>query len=113
MKGRSDKRFAPKFKIKKGDKVIVISGSNKGKTGEVLQVIPDKERVVIADVNLVKKHRKPTANDAGGIVEIPAPVHISNVQIVDPKTGTASRVGRKVVDGEIVRYSKKSGEIIK
>lgn len=112
-KGRSDKRFAPKLKIKKGDKVLVISGSNKGKSGEVLEVFPLESRLIVSDVNMVKKHRKPTNNAPGGIVEIPAPIHISNVQLLDPKTGKATRVGRKLVDGKLQRYSKKSGEIIK
>jgi large subunit ribosomal protein L24 len=112
-KGRSDKRFAPKFKIKKGDQVIVISGSNKDKTGEVLQVLPDESRVVVDGVNVVKKHQKPTNESQGGIIEMPAPIHISNVMLVDPKTGKPTRLGRKVENDKLVRYSKKSGEIIK
>jgi large subunit ribosomal protein L24 len=113
MKGRSDKRFSPKHKIKKGDKVLVISGSSKGKSGEVLEVIPEKSRLIVADVNIVKKHKKPTNETQGGIIEMPAPIHISNVQLLDPKTGAPTRVGRKMVDGKIERYSKKTGEIIK
>jgi large subunit ribosomal protein L24 len=112
-KGRSDKRFAPKFKIKKGDQVIVISGSNKDKTGEVLQVLPDESRVIVDGVNVVKKHQKPTNESQGGIIEMPAPIHISNVMLVDPKTGKPTRLGRKVENDKLVRYSKKSGEIIK
>jgi large subunit ribosomal protein L24 len=113
MKGRSDKRFTPKYKVKKGDKVIVIAGAYKGKTGEVLQVVTDKERVVVDGINLVTKHQKPTNDNAGGITKVPAAIHISNVMLVDPKTGDATRVGRKLDGDKLVRYSKKSGEIIK
>jgi large subunit ribosomal protein L24 len=112
-KGRSDKRFAPKLKIKKGDQVIVISGSNKDKTGEVLEVLTGVSRIVVDGVNVVKKHQKPTNDSQGGIVEIPAPIHISNVMLLDPKSGKGTRVGRRVEDGKMVRYSKKSGEIVK
>ncbi|MEM7101525.1 MAG: 50S ribosomal protein L24 [Bacteroidota bacterium] len=107
------KRFQPKLKIKKGDTVVVIAGAYKGKKGEILEVFPEKNRAIVADVNIVTKHNKPTAEDAGGIREIPAPIHISNLMLVDPKTGEATRVGRKEVDGKMVRYSKKTGETIK
>jgi large subunit ribosomal protein L24 len=113
MKGRSDKRFAPKFKVKKGDKVMVISGSSKGKSGEVLEVIPSKERLVVEGVNIVKKHKKPTNDNPGGIIEVPAPIHISNVLVIDPKSGEPTRVGRRLEGDTLVRYSKKSGETIK
>ena len=103
----------PKPFLKKGDKVIVIAGADKGKKGNVVEVILDKQRVIIEDVNIVKKHKKPTQNTPGGIVEIPAPIHVSNVMLVDPKSGEPTRIGRKLVDGKHVRYSKKSGEIIK
>ena len=103
----------PKSFLRKGDKVIVIAGSDKGKKGNVVEVLLDKNRVIIEDVNIVKKHKKPTQNTPGGIMEIPAPVHISNVMLVDPKSGEPTRIGRKEVDGKSVRYSKKSGEIIK
>jgi large subunit ribosomal protein L24 len=103
----------PKPFLRKGDKVIVVSGSDKGKKGNVVEVILDKQRVIVEDVNMVKKHRKPTQNQPGGIMEIPAPIHVSNVMLVDPKSGEPTRIGRKVVDGKSVRYSKKSGEIIK
>jgi len=111
----NNKRFAPKLKIKKGDKVVVIAGAYKDrdKPREVLEVIPSKNRVVVDGVNVAKKHQKPTETDAGGIREIPMPIHISNLMLVDPKTGEGSRVGRKKVDDKLVRYSKKSGEIIK
>lgn len=107
------KRFSPKLHIKKGDRVVVIAGSYKGSQGEVLEVLPEKNRAVVENVNMVKKHSKPANNQPGGINEIPAPVHISNLMLIDPKTGQPTRTGRKEVDGKNVRYSKKSGEIIK
>ena len=82
-------------------------------TGEVLEVLPKKNRVIVEQVNVVKKHQKPTNENAGGIIEKAAPIHVSNVMLVDPKTGEPTRIGRKEVDGKLVRYSKKSGEIIK
>lgn len=112
----NEKRFAPKLKIKKGDKVVVISGANKDrdKAREVLEVFPDENRAIVEGVNIRKRHQKPTqANPNGGIIEKPAPIHISNLMLVDPRTGKPTRVGRKEEDGKIVRYSKKSGEIIK
>ncbi len=99
--------------VKKGDIVMVVSGADKGKKGSVMEVILDKHRVIVEDVNIVKKHRKPTQSTPGGIVEIPASIHVSNVMLIDPKSGEPTRIGRKVVDGKNVRYSKKSGEIIK
>ncbi|GAB4245350.1 MAG: 50S ribosomal protein L24 [Saprospiraceae bacterium] len=106
-------RFAPKLHIKKGDKVMVIAGNYKGATGEVLEVFPKKNRAIVDNVNLVKKHQKPTQNNPeGGIIEMPAPLHLSNLMLIDPKTGEPTRIGRKLVDGKLVRYSKKSGEII-
>lgn len=107
------KRFAPKLHIRKGDTVMLLAGDDKGKTGEVTQVFPDKMRAIVEGVNIVKKHVKATQNEEGGIQEMPASVHISNLSVVDPKTGEASRVGRKVENGQSVRYSKKSGNIIK
>ena len=109
----NQQRFAPKLNIKKGDTVVVIAGAQKGAKGEVLEVLPKKNRVIVEQVNIVKKHQKPTQENAGGIIEKAAPIHISNVMLVDPKTGEPTRVGRKEVDGKLVRYSKKSGEIIK
>ena len=105
-------RFSPKLHIKKGDRVLVIAGSYKGTQGEVLEVFPEKNRAVVDNVNMVKKHTKAANNNPGGINEVPAPIHLSNLMVVDPKTGKPTRVGRKVVDGKNVRYSKKSGEII-
>jgi large subunit ribosomal protein L24 len=102
-----------KLHIKKGDKVIVIAGANRGKTGDVLQMFPLKNRAIVEGVNIVKKHTKPSNDNPGGINEVAAPVHISNLMLVDPKSGKPTRIGRKEVDGKLVRYSKKSGEIIK
>ncbi len=107
------KRFAPKLKIKKGDKVKVISGAYKGQEGEVREVFASKQRVIVTDVNMITKHTKPTQTTPGGINKMEAPIHISNVMVVDPRTGEPSRIGRKVVEGKLVRYSKKSGEILK
>ena len=106
-------RFAPKLHIKKGDKVVVMAGADKGKEGLVLEVFPDKYRAIVENVNIVKKHLKPTNDNPGGIQEMAAPIHLSNLMLVDPKSGEPTRVGRKVVEGKLVRYSKKSGEIIK
>ena len=106
-------RFAPKLHIKKGDRVLVIAGADKGTEGEVLEVFIGKQRAVVDQVNIVKKHTKPTQDNPGGINEVPAPVHISNLMLIDPKSGEPTRVGRKVVDGKLVRFSKKSGEIIR
>lgn len=92
---------------------MVISGADKGKKGNVMEVVLDKHRVIVEEVNIVKKHRKPTQTAPGGIVEIPAGIHVSNVMLIDPKSGEPTRIGRKVVNGKNVRYSKKSGEIIK
>ncbi|MBK8055466.1 MAG: 50S ribosomal protein L24 [Saprospiraceae bacterium] len=99
--------------IKKGDNVMVIAGSNKGLKGEVKLVIPKENRAIVDGVNMVKKHIKSTQDNPGGINEMEAPIHISNLKLIDPKSGLPTRIGRKVVDGKSVRYSKKSGEIIK
>jgi large subunit ribosomal protein L24 len=106
-------RFAPKLHIKSGDTVIVISGSSKGKQGKVLRMFPDKMRAIVEGVNMVKKHRKPTQNTPGSIDEMEASIHISNLMHLDPKSGERTRIGRKEVSGKLVRFSKKSGEIIK
>jgi len=102
-----------KLKIKKGDKVVVITGRDKGKTGEVKQVLPAENRVVVDGVNMVKRHTAPSAGNAGGIVEKEASIHVSNVAYVDPKTDKPTRVGYKTLeDGRKVRFAKRSGEII-
>jgi large subunit ribosomal protein L24 len=104
-----------KLNIKKGDNVLVITGNSKGQKGKVLEVIRKTDRAIVEGVNMVKKHTKPNAaNPQGGIVEKEAPVHVSNLMLVDPKTGAATRVGRRLDEnGKVVRYAKKSGEEIK
>ena len=104
-----------KLHIKKGDMVQVIAGDNKGKQGKVLKVEVEKQRAIVEGVNLVKKATKPNAqNPQGGIVEKEAPIHISNMQVLDPKSGKPTRVGRKKNDkGKLVRVAVKSGEEIK
>lgn len=100
-------------KIKKGDSVIVLTGKDKGKTGEVLSVNPAEAKAVVQGINMVKRHTKPTQFQAGGIVEKEAAIAISNLAIVDPKEGKATRVGFKTLeDGKKVRYAKLSGEVI-
>jgi large subunit ribosomal protein L24 len=114
MKKANNKRFAPKLKIKKGDKVVVIAGAdkNRDKVLEVLEVFPDKNRAIVEEVNIRKKHQKPTQENAGGIVEQAAPIHISNLMLVD-SSGQPTRVGRKSNEaGKLQRYSKKTGEIL-
>lgn len=94
--------------------VQVMSGESKGKQGRVLEILVDKNRVLVEGVNVVSKHSKPNAkNTQGGIVKKESPVHMSNVMLIDPKNGKPTRVGRKIEDGKIVRYAKKSGEVIK
>ena len=100
-------------KIKKGDRVIVLAGKDKGRQGEVLRVIPKEDRVVVAGVNMVKRHTRPTqADPQGGIRQKEAALHISNVAFVDPQSGGATRVGFRIEDGKKVRIAKKSGEVI-
>jgi large subunit ribosomal protein L24 len=104
-----------KFHIKKGDLVIVNSGESKGQQGRILEVLYSKERAIVEGVNMVSKSTKPNAKSPqGGIIKKEAPVHISNLNLVDPSTGKATRIGRKLNDkSKLVRYSKKSGEEIK
>ena len=104
-----------KLHIKKGDTVYVNTGEDKGKTGKVLQVLITKERAIVEGINIISKHSKPNAqNPQGGIEKIEAAVHISNLNLVDPKTGKPTRIGRKDDGkGKLVRYAKKSGEEIK
>lgn len=107
------KRFAPKLHVKTGDKVKVIAGSDKGSIGEVKAVFPSENRAIVDGLNMKTKHFKPVNDNPGGINQIEAPIHLSNLMLVDPKTGQATRTGRKNVDGKSKRFSKKSGEIIK
>jgi large subunit ribosomal protein L24 len=104
-----------KLHIKKGDTVVVITGNYKGQKGRVLEVIRKNDRAIVEGVNLVKKHSKPNAqNPQGGIIEQEASIHISNLMLVDPKSGERTRIGRREDDkGKLIRYSKKSGEEIK
>jgi large subunit ribosomal protein L24 len=100
-------------KIKKGDRVIVLAGKDKGRQGQVIKVLPKDERVVVAGVNMVKRHTRPTQGDPqGGIKNKEAALHISNVAFVDPKSGEPTRVGFRIEDGKKVRVAKKSGEVI-
>ena len=104
---------APKFKIKKGDTVVVNAGKDKGKKGEVLEVITAKSRVIVQGVNVVKKHQKPTQFAPGGIEEKELSIHVSNVSLADPKTGKPTRVGyKKLKGGKKVRVAKASGETV-
>ena len=100
-------------KIKKGDRVVVTTGRDKGKKGEVLKVFPKENRALVTGVNVVKRHQRQTAKVQGGIVNKESPVHLSNLAHVDPKSGDATRVGFKILgDGRKVRFAKKSGEVI-
>jgi large subunit ribosomal protein L24 len=100
-------------KIRKGDTVVVITGRDKGRSGEVLRVMPDDNRVLVDGVNMVKKHKRPSAASAGGIETMAAPIHVSNVAHKDPKSGNATRIGFKFLeDGRKVRFAKASGEVI-
>ena len=105
--------MATKFKLKKGDSVIVLSGRDKGKSGEIIEVIRAENRVKVRGINVVKRHQRPTQTQQGGIIEMEAPLHISNVALRDPKTGKPTRVGFKTLDdGRKVRFAKVSGEIV-
>jgi large subunit ribosomal protein L24 len=100
-------------KIRKGDKVIVLAGRDKGKRGEVRQVMPTEGRALVAGVNLVRRHTRQTAQTEGGIITKESPVHLSNLAIADPKTGKPTRVGFKILDdGRKVRVAKRSGDLI-
>lgn len=100
-------------KLKKGDKVVVMSGRDKGKRGEITSVLATEGRAIVQGVNLVKRHTRPSQTDAGGIVTKEAAIQLSNLMIEDPKDGTPTRVGFKVADdGKKVRFAKKSGEVI-
>jgi large subunit ribosomal protein L24 len=100
-------------KIKKGDKVVVLAGRDKGRSGEVVNVNPTEERALVRGVNMVKRHQRQTANQEGGIISKEAPIHLSNLALADPKDGKATRVGFKTLDdGRKVRVAKRSGELI-
>lgn len=101
------------MKIKKGDQVIVLTGRDKGKTGDVLKAMPKENAVVVSGINLVKRHTKPSQESAGGIITKEKPINVSNVSLIDPKSGKATRIGFKVLaDGSKVRIAKKSGEVV-
>jgi large subunit ribosomal protein L24 len=100
-------------KIKKGDKVVVLTGRDKGKTGEVFQVMPREERALVRGVNLVRRHQRQSASQEGGIISKEAPIHLSNLAYADPKDGKPTRVGFKILDdGRKVRFAKRSGDLI-
>lgn len=102
-----------KLKIKKGDKVIVLTGKDKGKQGDVIAVLPKENKVRVTGVNIAKKHQRAGMEGAGGIIDIEKPIHASNVALVDPKNGGATKVGyKRLDDGKKVRFAKKSGEVI-
>lgn len=104
-----------KFHIRKGDTVFVNAGEDKGKTGKVIRVIADKKRAVVEGLNIVSKNQKPNAKyPQGGIIKMEAPIHISNLNVIDPASGKPTRIGhRKNEEGKTIRYAKKSGEEIK
>ena len=106
--------MSKKLHIRKGDTVQVISGNSKGKTGKVLEILLEKDRAIVEGVNMITKHVKPSAtNPEGGINKTEAPIHVSNLMVVNPANGEPTRIGRKVNDeGKLQRYSKKTGEFI-
>ena len=100
-------------KIRKGDRVVVLTGRDSGRTGEVIQVMPKDERALVRGVNVVKKHQKQTMNQEGGIISKEAPIHLSNLAVADPKDGKPTRVGFRVLeDGRKIRFAKRSGDPI-
>jgi len=99
-------------KIRKGDKVVVLAGKDKGRSGEVVRVMPKDDKAVVRGVNLVRRHQKQSASQEGGIITKEAPIHLSNIAIADPKDGKPTRVGFEVKDGKKVRIAKRSGEVI-
>ena len=104
--------MARNFKIKKGDQVIVVTGRDKGKQGEVIEVLRTECRVRVQGINMVKRHRRATQTDAGGIVSMEAPLHISNVAHIDPESLKATRVGYEVKDGKKTRIARRSGKVL-
>ena len=99
-------------KIRKGDKVVVLAGKDKGRTGEVVKVMPKDDKALVRGVNLVRRHQKQSASQEGGIITKEAPIHLSNIAVADPKDGKPTRVGFDVKDGKKVRIAKRSGEVI-
>lgn len=99
-------------KIKKGDEVVVLAGKDKGRTGNVLQVMPKDGKALVSGINMIRRHQKQTASQQAGIVAKEAPIQLSNLAIVDPKDGKPTRVGFRVEDGKKVRFAKRSGELI-
>ena len=100
-------------KIKKGDKVVVLAGRDKGRSGEVVQVMPKEDRALVRGVNLIKRHQRQSASQEGGIITKEAPIHLSNLGMADPKDGKATRVGFRILDdGRKVRFAKRSGDVI-
>ncbi|HEY6631282.1 MAG TPA: 50S ribosomal protein L24 [Rhizobiaceae bacterium] len=99
-------------KIKKGDKVVVLTGKDKGRTGEVLSVLPKEDKAVVRGVNQIRRHQKQTQSQEGGIITKEAPIHLSNLAIADPKDGKPTRVGFRVEGDKKVRVAKRSGEVI-
>jgi large subunit ribosomal protein L24 len=99
-------------KIRKGDKVVVLSGKDKGRSGEVLQVMPKDDKALVRGVNIVRKHQKQTQSQEGGIISKEAPIHLSNIALADPTDGKPTRVGFDIRDGKKVRIAKRSGDVI-
>jgi large subunit ribosomal protein L24 len=100
-------------KIKKGDKVVVLSGRDKGRNGEVVRVMPREDRALVRGINVVKRHQKQSMKDEGGIIRKELPIHLSNIALADPKDGKPTRVGFKILDdGRKVRFAKRSGDLI-
>ena len=104
--------MAQKFKIKKGDQVVVNTGRDKGRRGEVIEVQRTKNRVLVQGCNIVKRHTRPTQTNPGGIINKEAPLHISNVSLIDPDSGKATRVGYEVKDGKKIRIARASGKAL-
>jgi len=103
----------PKVKIKKGDHVVVLTGKDKGKHGEVLKMLPSENRAIVKGVAMVRRHQRQTTTQEGGIITKEAPVHLSNIALEDPKDGKPTRVGYKFLkDGRKVRFARRSGEVI-
>jgi large subunit ribosomal protein L24 len=104
--------MAEKFKIKKGDQVVVTTGRDKGRRGEVIEVRRTENRVLVQGCNIVKRHTRATQNNPGGIINKEAPLHISNVSLIDPDSGQATRVGFEVKDGKKIRIARRSGKAL-